>query len=173
MNDRAKTKGQLIDQLAELRHRITELEASEAERKWAEEALRKAEQEKTAILESMSELVTYQDTKMRVLWANRRAGQSVGLAPEQLVGRHCYEIWHQRRPCVDCPVARALQTAEAQEGEMTTPDGRVWLIRGNPVRDANGCIVGAVELTQDITERKQTEQVLRESKELLEKTFLS
>jgi PAS domain S-box-containing protein len=50
------------------------------ERKRAEEALRKSEQEKTIILDSISELVAYQDTEMRVLWANRAAGKSVGLA---------------------------------------------------------------------------------------------
>ena len=41
MKDEAKTKGQLINELAELRQRIAELEASELERKWAEEKLKK------------------------------------------------------------------------------------------------------------------------------------
>jgi len=131
------------------------------ERKQVEDALQKAEQEKTAILYSMSELVAYQDTEMRVLWANRAAGESVGLAPEELIGRLCYEIWHQRsEPCVDCPVVRARETSQPQEAEMTTPDGRIWLIRGYPVRDANGDIIGVVETTLEITERKRVEEKL-------------
>lgn len=40
MKDEYKTKEQLIDELGKMRQRITELEASEAERKRAEEALR-------------------------------------------------------------------------------------------------------------------------------------
>jgi len=134
------------------------------ERKRAEEALRKTEQEKTAILNSMSEVVVYQDTEMRVLWANRVAGESVGVAPEQLVGRHCYEIWPQRsQPCVGCPVVRVRETGQPQEAEITTPDGRVWFIRGYPIQDANDDLMGIVEVTLDITERKRAEEALRES----------
>jgi two-component system cell cycle sensor histidine kinase/response regulator CckA len=130
-----------------------------AERRRAEEALRRTEQEKAAILGAMSELVAYQDTEMRVLWANRAAGESVGLAPERLVGSLCYEVWHQRSsPCADCPVEKARETGRPQEGEITSPDGRVWSIRGYPVRDANGDVVGSVEVTLDISERRRAEE---------------
>ena len=137
------------------------------ERKRAEEALRKSEHEKAIILDSISELVAYQDTEMRVLWANRAAVESVGLAAEQLVGRHCYEIWNQRRePCVDCPVLRARETGQPQETEVATPDGRIWFIRGYPVRDENDNIVGAVEVTLEITKRKRAENLLRVQRDL-------
>ena len=136
------------------------------ERKRAEEALRKTEQEEAAILNSMSEVVVYQDTDMGILWANRVAGESVGLAPEQLVGRHCYEIWHHRsQPLVGCPVVRARETGQPQEAEMTTPDGRVWFVRGYPIQDANGDIAGVVEVVLEITERKRAEEALLHSEE--------
>lgn len=135
-------------------------------RKAAEEALRMAEQEKAAILNSLSEHVLYQDVEMRILWANRAAGESVGLTPDELVGRHCYEIWQQRSdPCVGCPVVKAREIGQTQEGEMTTPDGRIWFIRSVPVRDADGGIRGAVEITLEITGRKSAEEALRESEE--------
>jgi two-component system sensor histidine kinase/response regulator len=137
------------------------------ERKRAEEALRRSEQEKTAILNSMSELMVYQDTERRVLWANKAASESVGLAPGQLVGRHCYEIWHQRdAPCAGCPVVEAYETGRPQETEMTSPDGRVWFVRGNPVRGASGDIIGIVEVTLDITERKRAKDLLRAQRDL-------
>jgi len=140
------------------------------ERKQMEEVLRKTEQEKAVILNSMSEIVVYQDTDMKVLWINRVAGESVGVALEQLAGRHCYEIWHQRsQPCVGCPVVRVRETGQPQEAEMTTPDGRVWFVRGYPIQDANGGLAGIVEVTRDITERKRAEEVLRAAnKELRE-----
>jgi PAS domain S-box-containing protein len=131
-------------------------------RKRAEEALRKSEREKAAILGNMREHVIYQNLDMRILWANRAAGDSVGLSSEQLVGRHCYEIWNQKsEPCAGCPVMRARESGRAQEAEMTTPDGRMWLVRGYPIQDAEGQITGLVEVTLDITERKRAEEALR------------
>jgi len=133
------------------------------ERKQAEEALRKMEQEKTAILDSMSEIVIFQDMEYRLIWANKVAGESVDLSPEQLVGRHCYEIWNKRsEPCVGCPVAKAREAGKPQEAEMTTPDGRVWFVQGYPIQDANGRVVGVVEVTLEITERKRAEEKEKE-----------
>ncbi|RJS73216.1 PAS domain S-box protein [ANME-2 cluster archaeon] len=144
------------------------------ERKAAEEAMRTDELEKVTILNSLSEHVLYQDAEMRILWANRAAGESVGLTPDELVGRHCYEIWHQRsEPCAGCPVRKTHETGQTQEGEMTTPDGRVWFIRSDPVRDADGNIVGAVETTLEITERKRAENALQESEERLDSMLQS
>jgi PAS domain S-box-containing protein len=135
----------------------------------AEEALRKSEQEKVAVLDSMAELVVYQDTEMRLVWANRAAAESVNQTQEQLAGRHCYEIWHQRsRPCENCPVVQAFQSGEAHSGGVTSPDGRVWAISGYPVCNESGDIVGAVEVTLDITERKRMEQAEREQRALAE-----
>ena len=142
--------------------------------KAAEEAMRTDELEKVTILNSLSEHVLYQDAEMRILWANRAAGESVGLTPDELVGRHCYEIWHQRsEPCAGCPVRKTHETGQTQEGEMTTPDGRVWFIRSDPVRDADGNIVGAVETTLEITERKRAENALQESEERLDSMLQS
>jgi PAS domain S-box-containing protein len=162
MRDEDKTKKQLIGELMELRRRVAELEALETGRKRAEEAPRRTEREKAIFLDAISEIVVYQDVERRVLWANRAAGESVGLAPERLVGRHCYEIWHQRsEPCVGCPVEKACETDQAQEGEMSAPDGRVWFVKGYPIRDANGDLMGAVEVTLEITERKALEETWR------------
>jgi len=133
------------------------------EHKKAEEKLQESEQDKTVILSSVSELVSYQDSDLRILWANRAAGESVGLSADELVGRHCYEIWQQRsEPCTGCPVLKAIKTGKNQKAEMTTPDGRVWFIRGYPVKD-DGKVVGAVEVTLEITRQRKAEEALREA----------
>lgn len=130
------------------------------ERKRLDEALKASEQEKSIVLNTVAELIVRQDLQHKVLWANRAAAQSVNLNPEELVGRHCYEIWHGRStPCVNCPVAKARDTGEPQEGEMSTPDGRMWLIHGYPVKDASGKVVELIEVTANITERKRTQEM--------------
>ena len=137
-----------------------------AECRRAEEALRESEQEKQAILDSMSEDVVFHDTEHRIIWANRVASESVGSTPDELVGRHCYEVFHQRiKPCPGCPFLKARDTGEPQAAEMTSPDGRIWFVRGYPVRDAHDDIAGVVEVTLEITQRKRAEDALRESEE--------
>ena len=114
-------------------------------------------------LDAMAELVIYQDLEMRVLWANRASAESVGQPVEQLRGKRCYEIWPQRsEPCEGCPVARARITGQACQEEMTTPDGRIWQISAYPVRDRQRRMIGLLEVTLEITERKRTEEALQQ-----------
>jgi len=131
----------------------------------AEEVLRQSEWEKALILESTQELIVFHDAEMRIVWANRAAAESVHLTPEQLQSRSCWEIWHRRNsPCVNCPVVKSMRTGLPQSAEVVSPDGKVWLIRSYPTRNAEGEIEGSVELCLDITERKRTEEALEQSR---------
>lgn len=133
------------------------------------QALRAAEREKSAILTSMSEHVVYQNTEMEILWANKAAADSLGLEPHQLVGQRCYELWYGRKkPCESCPVKNARGTGENHEEEMKTPDGRVWFVRGHPVKDEEGKVIAMVEVSRDITARKNAEEALKKAHDELE-----
>ncbi len=131
------------------------------------ETIKKSEKEKAIILDSLSELVTYMDKELNIVWGNNAAAESVGLKPDELIGRHCYELWHQRgEPCERCPIIKAIETGEFQKSEMTTPDGRKWLVRGTPVKNESGDVVGIVESTLNITEQKRLEDRLIQSQKM-------
>ncbi len=150
----------------ELGRRVKDLEHEVEKLRRAAWEQQESERGKEAILNSLVEHVIHEDKEMKILWANRAACESAGLTCEQLLGRHCYEVWLQRSdPCPDCPVVKAMETCKPQEIVKYTPDGRAWFIRGYPVRDANGNIAGAIETTLEITERKRVEEALRESEE--------
>jgi len=134
--------------------------------KKAEGNLRKSEIEKTFILNGISELIVFQDTKNNIIWANKVAGDSVGISQDDLVGRKCYEVWHNREiPCKICPVNRAVKTGNQEIDGVISPDGREWIIKGFPIRDENSTLIGIVEVAEDITAKKQTERKLKESEE--------
>jgi PAS domain S-box-containing protein len=138
-------------------------------RKSAEESLRVSEEEKSLILNSTIDLVVYHDMDMKVAWGNSRALDSLGMQLEELVGRRCWELWHQRsEACEGCPVIMARDTGKPQEAEIRSPDGKEWYIRGFPVKGDDGRVKGVVEFCLEITEQKRTENALLESRRLLE-----
>jgi PAS domain S-box-containing protein len=96
------------------------------ESRQAEEALRKSEQEKAAVLNGLKNVaVQYLDPQMRIIWLNTAVQKFLGLSEDELRGRHCYElIQGLEEPCPCCTVVKALQISQSQEGELVTPDGK-------------------------------------------------
>jgi len=130
-----------------------------AQRVKIEESLKSTEKEKELILSSISELVVFHDRNLLIRWVNTAAQESLGIPLESLVGRHCYEIWQGSSvPCPGCPVLKALSTGEKHKNEMGTPDGKIWSVKGFPVFNEEGEIIGAVEIAKDITEAKKMER---------------
>ncbi|TFG30545.1 PAS domain S-box protein [Candidatus Thorarchaeota archaeon] len=132
----------------------------------AQEIAKKSEREKSIILDSMQDhLVYYENKDLKISWANKAAADSLSLTPEDLVGKYCYEIWQGRsEPCVHCCVLKAWETGAPQESETKTPDNRIWLVKGLPVKNMAEQVTSVVEVTRDITAKKEAERITRDAK---------
>ncbi|HOG97974.1 MAG TPA: ATP-binding protein, partial [Methanothrix soehngenii] len=144
---------------------LTEIE----ERKRVEKSLRESEQEKAAILGGLKNVaVEYLDPFMRLIWINDNLQESIGLSADEMLGARCYEaVFGRSEPCSGCTVARAINMGASQEGDLITPDGRTWISRSSPLKDADGKIIGVVHVLIDISARKSAERALKESERRL------
>lgn len=131
-------------------------------RKRIEDNLRKSEQEKAAILDSLRRVaVYYLDPDMRVIWTNASSKLVFGLTHEELKEKKCYEVIHGlSEACPDCTAIQAIQTGEAQQGEISR-NGKTWLVSSNPVKDSTGKVTNVVHAAMNITDRKRMEEALR------------
>jgi len=159
---------------AELTSAYETLKLENKERERAELALSEIEREKTTVLENLSDLMVYRDRDMVTRWASKSMANWHGMSQDQIVGRVCYKArYGLDEPCEECHIVEAMKSGQRQELEKQLPDERFWHVIVNPVFSDSGQVIGTIEVSQDITERKRADQALRKSKDILEKTFTS
>ncbi|MDD3407902.1 MAG: PAS domain-containing protein, partial [Methanomicrobium sp.] len=123
-----------------------------------EERIKRSEEEKTLILNSVHENLVYYDLDFKIIWANKEPAESVNLRPEELTGKTCYELWYNRAsPCEDCTIKKAMTAKTPVTEEKTRKDGRCKKVSAYPVFDENKNLTGAVESVLDISRRKKPE----------------
>jgi PAS domain-containing protein len=107
-------------------------------------AQRSLEEEKSLILDSMSDHLTYLDPELHIRHMNRAA--TAGSVTDEAIGRYCYELRCGRSsPCRECPALKTLATREPAEAEMQSPHGRTWHLRTFPVFDRDGAVAGVAQ----------------------------
>jgi PAS domain S-box-containing protein len=109
-------------------------------------------------------LITVQDREFKLLRYNQEF--SDGFNPQK--GDYCYHAYKGRdRKCDHCPVEGTFEDGQSHYGEETgmIGDGTIkhWIFRTSPIFDDKGNIVAAMEISLDITERKQLEVELEKS----------
>ncbi|TRZ89762.1 PAS domain S-box protein [bacterium] len=153
---------------------ITNPQSRQIEKKYLRlfEKLSKSEQEKSVILDAMTELVLYLDTDLRVIWANKAMHDQFNLVPGKLNKKHCYDALHNRsRACRICPAVKTLKTGKPQEVVDFSSYKKNWVLRSYPVRDERGSLIGIVEIVTDITERRRAEEAMRQSEQKYREIF--
>jgi len=126
-----------------------------------EKKLRRSEEEKATILDTMPVMLTYINSDFTIRYANRMAAASARKEPDELIGALYHEIWQENAfGCVHCPVIRAIATGRIEEGYVSLPDRRIFHLKGCPVHDELGEPDGAIIFGMDVTEEKESAEAL-------------
>ncbi len=100
-----------------------------------------------------------------------RAGEAARREPMDLVRRRCYQMLYKRKePCEGCRVAETLRAGQSQHREVQQQiDGakrRDWEVDTYPIRNDHGEAVQVIVAEVDVTQRRELEHSLAQSKQL-------
>jgi PAS domain S-box-containing protein len=150
----------------ELATDITKIRKADKERKRAEEALRESEEKLDAMLRSIGDHMSMIDKDLNIIWANETAKKVFG---NDIIGKKCFEVYHGRQePCkpYPCITLKAFQDGKVHEHgtQAIDKDGKILHFHGTAnvaLRDKEGKPTTVIEISRDITARKEAEETLR------------
>src|SRR5271157_371534 len=171
-----KPKQVLVHELATLRQRVKELETLEANRGYAEKALRESEQRLRLLLESTEDIIVAMlDLQGRCLYYN--GPSRYALKPEDVIGKTPADFLDSTiAASILVRVKHVAATCQSLNFEQKVQWRRktLWfLTQISPVLDKTGGVSAVVFFARSITERKRAEESLRLANILLERTFAS
>lgn len=126
------------------------------------------------LIESLPQMIFVKDRSLRFVSCNRRFADSLGLSPEEIVGKDDYDLY----PRAMADRYRAGDRAVLDSGgdmdlveRWPGPKGEIWVDMAKAaVRDEAGGVTGVVGIFWDVSERIRMEEETRRSlreKELL------
>ena len=166
------------DRTADLTESKQSLEKEVVERQMAQEKLEQLSRQNQLILNSAGEGIYGLDLDGKVTFVNPAGAKLLGYQIDELLGRSILESVHHTKPDgspnrrEECEIYSALSDGIVHSADtdiMWRKDGTSFPVEytSTPILE-HAKPVGAVVTFQDITERKQTEEVMRQAKETAE-----
>ncbi len=148
----------------ELEEIVKELKKEASKHRRAQEALRETEEKYRLLFENAGSAITYFDAEGKCVLVNRRGIDNHG--GKDITGKSIYDIhpevadFHMQRFTKIMKEGRGGRFEDAVE----LPTGKRWFSSDiQPVKDESGNITGVQVISDDITQRRQAEEALRES----------
>ncbi|OGP85494.1 MAG: hypothetical protein A2Z08_08285 [Deltaproteobacteria bacterium RBG_16_54_11] len=166
MKDNDKTQAQLIKELAQLRERLAELEATGHKRNRFEETLRLERDKAKHYLDIAEVILIALNKKGEITLINRKGNQILGYKEGELLGKNWFTTCvpsHRRKQLKSRfleLMAGKIKLTEFYEDPALTKAGteRIMAWHNSLLNDAQGNNIGTLSSGEDITERKQAEK---------------
>jgi len=144
------------------------------EHKNAEAALIRERDKLNAIAENVGAGIVIVNKDYKIMYANKLIKANRG----EVEGKFCYTILNNLTEiCPDCSVKKVFEQNSPRDSHeylspYSSPEKPAWLeIIATPLKDNNGNITAALEVTFDISENKQKEKELKESQQKFKTIF--
>jgi len=141
----------------------------------SEGALAIARQEWATIFQAIPHPTLILDRNFTIMAANRANEALTGLSEAEIVGQHCFTIYHQTdAPPEGCLLEHYLRGGnnEVMEQEMMAVGNRTMLVGVTSVKNKQGIPTKYIHIAADITPLKEAQGRLRETTERL-KTLIN
>lgn len=129
----------------------------------ASETSQEASGQWQATFDAITDLVSVQDKESRLVRVNKAYADILKTKPEDLIGKHCYEVLHGTScPFDNCPHVQTMNTKKTVTEELFEPRLGVFLeVSTSPIFNEAGETTGTIHLAKDITERKKAEDDMK------------
>jgi PAS domain S-box-containing protein len=134
------------------------------ERKRSEEAILRAAEEWESTFDAVPDLIMILDGEHRIVRVNQATVDKLGHSKDELVGSHCYTLFHGTTgPPAFCPCHALHGDARAYDVEVFEPVlGGTFHVTVTPVRDSSGGLLGFVHVARDVSDYKRIQNELAE-----------
>ncbi len=120
-----------------------------------------------AVFDAVGVCISIIDEDMRIVNCNEKQKELLVSANTEVIGRHCYEIYCGKdSPSLDCPAVETLATGRPVFIREVKKKNKHFQIVTSPMKDADGQVTGAIEVSMDVTEKKKSEELMRQAEKL-------
>ncbi|MBI5251012.1 MAG: PAS domain S-box protein [Desulfomonile tiedjei] len=165
MEDEDRQREEPAGELAELRRRVAELEAELTATKQLQDAEHESEALSKAMIQAFDGFVYVCSPNYEIEFMNERF---IGRTGHNAIGEKCYEALHGLKDVCPWCVNEKVQKGETVRWEVQSPkDNRWYYVVNTPIHSQKDTI-SKVAMIQDITDRKNAEELLKKAKDELE-----
>ncbi len=171
MEERIDPRKRSADKIEDLHQKIDELEDRLTRFERIEEALRQSEERYRSVIDNVEVGIALISPVMKILALNNQMRKWFPLI-DSSANPVCYKAFNdppRESICSYCPTQKTLKDGRAHQSITSTPSGgkvRHFKIIASPLRDKRGEVVAAIEMVEDITKKKRSEELLKKERKI-------
>ena len=140
-------------------------------RKKMEELILQSRHDWEDTFHAITDAITIHDKDFNIIYANKVAKEMLKLPDlDHHFGYKCFKFYHgTKQPPEGCPSCDCLKTGKPANFEIFEPHLNTYIeIRSMPRFNSNNKLIGLIHIARDVTDRKEAEKEIQNTKDELE-----